>query len=159
MQTHMHTHTHAHTQPPTSSLKNHRSQNQKGTQKTWKDWQDARHCISSPTVEMIWPQILPETIRKWVRDFHPAFLVYAVKDCQTYMKKVMTDEDWKLRPSQLLVSSPLRKRPPSPFLDGCKPNFRPNSCQVPCTQINTHSVASFCQLACRCNHFAQQALL
>lgn len=55
--------------------------------------------------------------------------------------------------------SQLRKRPSSQFLYKCKPDSKSYSCQVAWKQINMHSVTSLCQLACRCNHFAQHALL
>lgn len=86
------------------------------------------------------------------------FILYQeVKYCQTSMKKVIIDQDWNIRSLKLLVSSPLRERPSSPFLYKGKPNSKSYCCQVARAQINTHSMASLCQLAWRGNHVTQHA--
>lgn len=88
-------HTHTHTKPPAFSPKNHRSQNQKGPQKIQKDWQDAQPCIPLPIVEMTCLQILFGAIRKIVSGLPCQIFILCreVKYRQTYMKKVVADQD------------------------------------------------------------------
>lgn len=142
--------------PPTLT---HLSRNQQGPQKIWKDWPRlALYSIAKGGNDMLANSLWSN------REMGPRlpsqiFILYReVKYCQTSPENVIAHQDWNSGSLELLVKSPLRKSPSSQFPYKRKPNFKSYCRQVAWAQINMHSVASWCQLAWRCNHFTQHAL-